>query len=336
MKPIAPELPMFTGKARCAVTLVELLVVIAIIAVLIGLVFVGVNKVRELADLTICKNNLRQMGLGFAAHHDDKEAWPSGGCHWTESNNRILLGGVPADYTLQTCGWMYQLLPYVGEKNVWMISDMNVLGPTAVPLFRCPLVRSVQIFAYGQAGANTTRAMNTYVANGGQWVFWDALESPGSSLDGPLVPTVTCPSSGYESARPAVRMVGRKSNVTDGLSNTLLLGEKFFNPFASTGGTCNDDQGWLDGWDNDAMGGARGSSAGNSIYTPRDITTAFGSTMSGWTTCDTSFGSLHRQGMYSAFCDGSVHCISFDIDPNIWLRLLVINDGQVLGSDGIN
>jgi prepilin-type N-terminal cleavage/methylation domain-containing protein/prepilin-type processing-associated H-X9-DG protein len=313
---------MRTKASRLAFTLVELLVVIGIIAVLVGLITVAVQKVREQGEIAVCKNNLRQMGMGFAAHHDAKEAWPSGGCHWTESNNRNFdaTGTVPADYTTQVCGWMYQLLPYIGETNVWKMTSMDKLGPTYIAIYRCPLVRPQQIFTYGQAGANTTRAMNTYVANAGQWMSADSFAYPASSLDGPLMPTLKCPS--YEGDRPALRPTGRKSNVSDGLSNTLMVGEKYFLPNSSNGGTCNDDQGWLDGWDNDAIGAAR-AGQGGTIQTPRAISQLAGAAA----TCDSSFGSLHSDGLHALFCDGSVHRIGYDIDPNAWVSLLVANDG---------
>src|SRR5436190_21883405 len=104
---------------RPAFTLLELLVVIAVIAILIALLVPAVQKVREAANVAQCKNQLKQIGLAFQDHHDTFKVFPSGGTHWTESNNRVMSGANPADYNMQSWGWMYQILPYIEQRNLW-------------------------------------------------------------------------------------------------------------------------------------------------------------------------------------------------------------------------
>src|SRR5438105_12261606 len=97
-------------RSRTGFTLIELLVVIAIIAILIALLVPAVQKVREAANVAQCKNQLKQIGLAFQTHHDTFQVFPSGGRGYFEPN-RKMVAGVPADYSAQSWGWAYQILP---------------------------------------------------------------------------------------------------------------------------------------------------------------------------------------------------------------------------------
>jgi prepilin-type N-terminal cleavage/methylation domain-containing protein len=107
---------------RSAFTLIELLVVIAIIGVLVGLLLPAVQKVREAAARVSCQNNLKQLGLALHNYHDAQGTFPTGGTGtlaWWAING---IGGKPFSnppYTAAYTSWLFQILPYVEQNNVY-------------------------------------------------------------------------------------------------------------------------------------------------------------------------------------------------------------------------
>jgi hypothetical protein len=124
----------------------------------------------------------------------------------------------------------------------------------------------------------------------------------------------------------------RLINIIDGTSNTLLVAEKWLdrNAVNGTGPSCNDDQGYVDGWDNDVICFAYGQNgSGGPVVLPShfDVT--------GADNCGLTFGSRHFNLM-AVFCDGSVHSINYSITAGAWVSLCSINDGVPLNMTDIN
>jgi len=316
-------------RHRPGFTLVELLVVIAIIAVLIALLVPAVQKVREAANVAQCKNQLKQMGLAFQNHHDTFNAFPSGGTAWPADDTRTLVNGVPADFKTQAWGWAYQILPYIEQGNLYAeVSDV-LIAATPISTYICPSFRGPTVWPYYD-GAWSMRAMTDYTANAGtNLVVYDGAIVPSQSL---------------------AQKVRRLGDIIDGTSNTLLIAEKYVGgAVAWTQSSCNDDKGYVDGWDNNTIctsagvidmgdhdvdnlgSGTNETAADNdgddgdqSVQVPKMISA------SDQVDCGWLFGSVHAN-LQAVFCDGSVHAIQFDISPTVLGRLCSISDGLTTG-----
>ena len=330
-----------TSVGRLAFTLVELLVVVAIIAILMALLVPAVQKVREAANRTTCSNNLKQMALAVNAHITELKYFPSGGRSWDEM--RVMNGSTPANFRSQSWGWAYQILPYMEQKTLWANTSDSVVEGKVLPFLNCPSSRPPTLRTYSDG---TSRFMMDYAANGGMLVVPydpappgsnsvanpnpDATPTPavpnGNTFDGPFLPS--------NNNWPTAHNGRRIRDITDGTSMTLLLGEKYVASVqvsGGSGGTCDEDQGWIDGWDNDAMSSAYGyQDMGAGVLVPQRSNVTNVDT----TQCGGLFGSFHASAI-AVFVDGSVHNIAFDITRSNWWRLLCINDGTPK-LDGVN
>jgi prepilin-type processing-associated H-X9-DG protein/prepilin-type N-terminal cleavage/methylation domain-containing protein len=182
---------------RPGLTLIELLVVFAIIGVLIGLILPAVQRTRDNAAKVECGHQLRQIALALHGYHDTHHALPPG------------LRGATADYPYLS--WHARILPFVEQealwqdtqaafaqqRNFWIVPPHAGLG-IEVPIYSCPSNPLPSALIQPE---NTTVAFTTYLGVSG---------TNQGAHDGLLY---------YESNV-------RFSDVTDGLSNTLMVGER--------------------------------------------------------------------------------------------------------------
>ncbi len=299
-------------------TLVELLVVITIIGVLMGLLLPAVQQVREAGRRTQCKNNLKQLGAGMIQHVAKKEHFPTGGWGYLWCGDPDQGSGEK-----QPGGWVYNVLPYIEQQSLHDLgkgmseSDKRtqaaVMIQTPVPLLYCPSRRKARAYPTGYNLRNTdpvTMVGRTdYAVNAGdQTRTYECGGGPGTLAAG-LDPSYGWPwppsaSTGISFLRSETTM----AHIKDGLSTTYMIGEKYINPDNYYDGRAGyQDQCAYIGDDYDINGWTTLNDR------PRQDTPAVGY----WRI----FGSAHSPGFHSVFCDGSVHVISYAIDPEIHRRL---------------
>jgi len=206
---------------RSAFTLIELLVVIAIIAILIGLLLPAVQKVREAAGRLKCANNMKQMGLALHNYHGTFEAFPSGVVntgdpwhpYWSwmalimpfwEQDNLYK----QADTWAHGTTYPYQYWPWGG----FWLSPMSPANPalgTKVKTLLCPADGREDTLLPGSSwGGNGNVAFTGYLAVAG--LSGDNSNYNNQNVTGILV------------MKSSVRV----TDITDGSSNTLMVGER--------------------------------------------------------------------------------------------------------------
>jgi prepilin-type N-terminal cleavage/methylation domain-containing protein/prepilin-type processing-associated H-X9-DG protein len=312
-------------------TLIELLVVIAIIAVLIGLLLPAVQKVREAANRAQCQNNLKQMGIACHNHHDTYNHFPGCGWGW----NWIGEPDRATDHS-QPGGWIYQLMAFMEQGNLQKLGAglprdqqlkiNNQLCGTVISMQNCPSRRTGGPYKNGDnvsyfncsPNAPPLLARSDYACNNGFGL--DASGKPDTdqntaNQNGAGPPDLksgddpkfwnTAPYNRKWTGVIFQRSEIRVADITNGTSNTYLLGEKYLNPVDYfTGLDYGDNEHMYIGYDNDL-------SRTTSIPPLQD--------KRGYQDI-IRFGSAHVGGCNMLYCDGRVELVAYDIDPKVHLR----------------
>jgi prepilin-type N-terminal cleavage/methylation domain-containing protein len=288
-------------------TLVELLVVIAIIGILVSLLLPAVQMARESASRTQCLNNLKQIGIALHNFHDINEFFPTNG--GPGPNQSLVIwtaaGGVPAYWGTGNSGpkpadqpgsWGFSILPFLEQQN--MIENSVQDSPIAVYLCR----------SRGRVGAVAVPSVDPVFAGityGANWPVWSTTDY---ACNGNYLHN-RWPAGGV----PSAGLPRTAEQCKDGLSNTILVGEKSLDPRGY------DTGGWY--WNEPVFSGGSGGTARWGTVIVRD---RVGVPLA------TNWGSAHPAGAMFAFGDGSVRPLQHGLEGNIVLALLTHNRGEAV------
>jgi prepilin-type N-terminal cleavage/methylation domain-containing protein/prepilin-type processing-associated H-X9-DG protein len=340
--------PTATGRPKSGFTLVELLVVITIIGILIALLLPAVQAAREAARRSQCTNNVKQICLGLLTYENANGAFPYGGLGLTSGNYGF--------------SWIGRILPYCEQGNIY--DQLDLTGKTCIP----PIAPMVGWLGGGGNAHNAALLRNMTFSflvcpssplpvNGvGRDVEYDKANSnnnlpiqgsnyTGISGGGFPPPDGKYPLTHKKSDSYAPGWIGRggilirdvvvpMADVSDGLSNTIIVGEQ--SDWCLTG----------DGQNRDCR-----SDCGHGFFMGPGLNEELDRDFN--ITCvinrlgDKSFGSegvrgncgpnraiqsAHSGGATVGMADGSVTFLGESIDIHTLYNLATRNDGQVLNS----
>jgi len=263
-----------SNHRRQAFTLVELLVVIAIIGILIALLLPAVQAAREAARRMSCTNNLKQAALGMHNYHDTYKTVPRNAVK--DANRYWAWGAVILPFVEQQAA--HDVLQVTKRERMPTKAtadpDELVLIQSQLQCYSCPSNLADEINPNLSDNGSSSYAQSSAIGRSGKGGLKD----------------------------------GKFSNITDGLSNTLLISEK---SYIETDGSRSIGAVWV----------ARQKTNASVGFTARwPINTPYPGNWGGSCCGNDSkakrgaAASLHPGGANFALCDGSVRFLSETIE----------------------
>lgn len=315
-------------------TLIELLVVIAIIAVLVALLLPAVQQAREAARRSQCKNNLKQYGLGLASYEETNKQFPGGGSGDWDWGTRPGIG------------WQVRILPFMDQVTLYEKVDMNSnaawdscyqtdasgnctqrVRHKQVPYALCPSDSAQHTYNTDWVPTNYNGSLGsqrTPSANGACNLFLTPTthyEEPQGNADhgNDIVGNNISGAFGRMQAGFPI------AAFTDGLSNTILVGEML--PHCDLSHTPS----W---WQHNTQGNAHAST----VVPINTMTTCRGEPNPEYPSCTDpanwniswGFRSRHTGGAQFLFGDGTVRFLSQNIDYRTYQNMGGRRDNQVV------
>ncbi|PQO46202.1 prepilin-type cleavage/methylation domain-containing protein [Blastopirellula marina] len=307
-------------RNRLGFTLVELLVVIAIIGVLVALLLPAVQQAREAARRMSCGNNLKQLALACHNYHDTFLELPTG--------------------SQQLIGWRISILPFIEQKNLTDkfnytetfsgnadTGNAKLLEKLELDAFICPSTQPPQSYPWNKrhhqyhSYCGVNGAVDRNATNQAEWGA--CKQFYGYSCDNGTM--------GYNQELTF-------ANITDGTSNTLMIGEQSGYDPGMEEWNSGLKQGYHGGWHGagnsvvNASATQTGIGGGMApiVYPPNSVCSSGDRWVCGMAYVNScNYNSYHPGGVQFALADGSVRFVPETTDLVLLKRLAMRGDGRV-------